>query len=295
MNLLIIGYSVVDKIESKGTSVIKPGGIFYTVLGLTSLKKDEDKLTLVTASDKANHNLFSDLFRNCKSIHYSNVDNLPSVILKIYEDKEREEIYENIASPLLIRIENFNEFDGILINMITGFDITLETFNRIRKNYKGTIYFDVHTMTRGLTKSMKLEFRQIENFNEWAECIDVLQANQLEAQTLFGDLNEYETARKALNHGVKIFIITKAEEGARIFYKEKNEIVSIFRPALHVKVQNKVGLGDIFGAAFFYIYVKSKNIVEALDTAVKAAGKAASYYNIDDYKKLKYDVFSRYN
>jgi hypothetical protein len=295
MKLLVIGYSVVDKIESMGKAEVKPGGIFYTVLGLNSLKEDKDFITLITAFDKNNHHLFADIYNDCEVIHYYCVDNLPAVNLKIYENAEREEVYENINDPLKVEINNYSNFDGILINMITGFDITLESLYKIRESFSGPIYVDVHTMTRGLTNSMKREFRQIENFSEWAKCIDILQANHLEAKMLCNEKSELDIAKKVLEYGVRIFIITKEQYGARIYFKQKNEIASIFKPALRVDVKNKVGCGDIFGSAFFYIYVKDKNIVEALDIAIQAAGLAASYNSIEEYKNLRYDVFARYH
>ena len=66
------------------------------------------------------------------------------------------------------------------------------------------------------------------------------------------------------------------ELGARIFFLNESEINSIFKPAIKIEVKNKVGCGDIFGAVFFYNYIKYRDINVSLEAANKAAGLAAS-------------------
>ena len=97
---------------------------------------------------------------------------------------ERKETYSQISKNLTVPSNNLNRFDGILINMISGYDISLAQLEKLRNNYLGLIYFDVHTLSRGIDKNLNRIFRRIENFNKWAECINILQANESELLTL---------------------------------------------------------------------------------------------------------------
>jgi sugar/nucleoside kinase (ribokinase family) len=295
MKLLVIGHSVVDTIHYKTEATKKPGGIFYSVLALDCIKNYGDEIYLCTALSKKDEYLFSALYNKTNGQFVSYLNKMSQVSLTLYDEKEREEKYSRLSPNLELPENNLNYFDGILINMITGFDISVEQFQQLRKDFKGLIYFDVHTFSRGISKDMKRFFRQIPNFNNWAKNIDILQANDKELKTLSNRKDEEEISRELLAYGIKIVIITKAESGIKAYYKNEDRIESVFVTAKKFKVQNSVGCGDVFGAIFFYNYIRNKDIIESLKTANNAAGYSTTYKKIEDYKKLKTDVFQGYS
>ncbi len=295
MKYLIIGHSVLDHIHYNGKNFIKPGGIFYSALALLNFKDDDDEIFLNTYIQNDNYNLFSDVYEKFDKKYMMTVERIPKVYLNVHDNKERGETYENITSKLEVRLDNLNDFDGILINMITGFDLSLEQLKQIRKNYNGTIFLDVHTLSRGLDENFRRNFRLIPQFNEWAESIDILQSNENEIKTLFNLDDELSIVKEILACGVKNFILTKGENGARIFSLQKREIISMFVPAIKVEAKNKIGCGDVFGSVFFYSYIKTKNIGNALKLANIAAGCSVLYDEVNKFKNLKKDVFTRYN
>jgi len=300
MNLLIIGQSVADIIDFKGERTLKPGGIFYSIIALNNFKENQDKISLVTAVDKKHYLLFKEEYEKLNEKIFNQVGNIPRVHLKIEQEEERHEMYENINQNLTFNIKDLNLFDGILINMITGFDITLEQLKEIRKNYKGLIYFDVHTLSRGLDEKMQRNFRIIPGFKKWASNIDIIQVNKNELKTLTEKETEEEIIGEVFNYGVKYLILTLEDEGAKIFFIDDDVVKSLYEPAIKVNVKNKIGCGDVFGALFFYSYISGrkefpehKNISKALKAANTAAGCAASYGDMSEFKNLKKDVFSR--
>jgi hypothetical protein len=302
MKLLIVGQSVADIINFNGKKTLKPGGIFYSVIAINNLKDSQDRISLVTAVDKRHYLLFSEEYEKLDEKIFNHVENIPKVHLKIEQEEERHEMYENINQNLFFNIKNLNSFDGILINMITGFDIKLEQLKDIRRNYKGLIYFDVHTLSRGLDDKMQRNFRIIPDFKEWASNTDIVQVNKNELETLVEKESEEEIIKEIFNYGIKYLILTLEDKGAKIFFKEDEAIKSIYKPAIKVNVKNKVGCGDVFGAVFFYSYIserkefpENKNIIKALKTANIAAGYTASYENMSEFKNLKKDVFPRLN
>ena len=295
MNILVFGHSVIDKINYGKDEIIKPGGIFYTTAALANITESSDNIYVCTTIDKINENLFSSVFKKIKPNYLSYSANIPTVKLNIYDNKEREETYENVSGNLQFNISNLNRFDGILINMVTGFDLSLKQIKEIKKNYNGIIHFDVHTFSRGLDSEMKRNFRRITDFIEWAKCVDIIQANELEVKTLSPKINEEEIARELIGYGVKQLIATKGNKGAKVYFSENKFLSSEEIPALDVKPVNKVGCGDVFGAVYFYNYIRNKNLIEALTLANIAAGASTTYIDINDYLNLKADVLARYN
>ncbi len=268
MKLLIIGHSVLDFIKSDKIEKISAGGIYYTITALNRLKENDDQIFLCSQFDDESYNYFKPEFEKVNSKLLQKVDKIPRVHLNLQKDGERHEAYENITNNLSIDISNLNLFDGILINMITGFDITITQLNQIKNNFSGLIFMDVHTLSRGLNDDYKREFRLIPDFKTWAACLDIIQVNQNELFTISQKKTEMEIAEEILNTGVKVLCVTKGDLGAKIFYHRQNEITSYFIAANKISNPNIIGCGDIFGASFFYSYIRNKNAINSLTNAV---------------------------
>ena len=290
MKLLIIGHSVEDHFINSEKEEIKPGGIYYTASALNYLKIPGDEVVLLTAVEKENYNLFSNVYENFDKNYFQDVDSIPKVFLKIYKQDERDECYNKVTENLNINIENLDSFDGILINMITGFDISLEQLISLRKSFKGFIYFDVHTLSRGLEADGKRSFRTIPDFSKWAGLLDIIQVNQHELLTLSDKKDQMDIVREILNSGTKYLILTMEELGAKVFYLENGEINSVFKPANKIEVKNKIGCGDIFGAVFFYDYLINRDINKSLEKANYAAGLTAAGKDLKELNKLIKDA-----
>jgi len=155
--------------------------------------------------------------------------------------------------------------------MITGFDITIDQLVQIRNIYSGLIFIDIHTLSRGLTEDFKREFRMIPDFESWAKCLDIIQVNQNELYTLSHKKNELEIVDEIFGFGVTVLCVTKGEIGARVYYKSQNEIASYFIAARKINNPNIIGCGDVFGASFFYSYIRNKNAIDSLNKAVVKA------------------------
>jgi len=295
MNLLVIGQSVVDKIHDADILQTKPGGIFYTAVSLMSFFEKGDKLFLCTTVDKMSYRLFSSIYNKVEQEFIKSIEQIPVVNLILKSLGERDEVYEYISENLEIDLSDLNRFNGILINMVTGFDISMEQMQTIRKNYKGIIYFDVHTLSRGLGKNYTREFRPVPDFFKWAECIDILQANNHELQTLSTKKNEQEIVKDLLNFGIKQVIVTKASDGAIVYFRKSGELRYIHQKPYQTKAINKIGCGDVFGAVYFYNYIRNENVNDAILYANTAAGISTRYLELKDFLSLKDDVRKQLN
>ncbi len=127
MKFLIIGHNVLDFIKGNGPLKIQPGGIVYTVMGLLSQIQDSDEIYLLTSEDDETQSKFSPFYQTINRELIIKVKKIPRVHLTSSEMGERCESYENITDSLSITlIKDISRFDGIIINMITGFDIKLD-------------------------------------------------------------------------------------------------------------------------------------------------------------------------
>lgn len=277
MKILLIGHSIIDHFENDTDNLIFPGGIYYSTLGLLSVCKSNDEIFLLTGFNDKSLTFFKNIYDKINLTYTIELNNMPEVILKANTDKEREEVYKNISSTLKIsHIDNWNQFDGILINMITGFDISLDDLTIIRKYYHGKIYFDVHTLSRGVDVNMNRYFRKIPSADEWLNNVDFIQCNETEIKTISAFEREGEIIDHLLKQKDKILLITRGKSGVSLFYKKDEVIESFYEKGIEIKQLNNIGCGDIFGAVFFYSYLCSKDLHSSLVIANKKAALAAS-------------------
>jgi sugar/nucleoside kinase (ribokinase family) len=293
MKLLVIGHSVEDHVDQNGSIQIKPGGIYYSASALRSFMDKYDEIYLCTSVSEKNYNLFKPVYEKLNIKYLQFVESIPFVYLKIQDKGEREECYGSLTGSLELNFKEINMFDGIYLNMITGYDITLEQVIKLRENYKGLIYLDVHTFSRGIDENMERHFRIIPDFNLWAESVDIIQVNKHELLTLSSKKNTEEIILDVLNSGCRLLIVTEGESGSKSYLLNNNDINSVSIHALSIGTKNKVGCGDVFGSIFFYSYLKTGDMFKSLETANIAAGYAASYSDLNEFENLKKDVITR--
>lgn len=268
MRILLIGHSVFDTIVSNDMTMNSPGGIFYSARQVLLLSSSDDELFLLTQFDDNTKEYFLPVYSKFNCDFIERVNAIPAVKLIVDDKKERREIYANISSKLNMDKIDFSKFDAILINMITGNDINLDDLKFIRTNTSAVIFFDVHTLSRPMNENGERVFTIVENFSEWAKNIDILQANENEFNTLGKFDSEYDRAKGLLQQGVKIILLTKGVLGAKIFYLKNNEMMSYFISADKIINVNTVGCGDVFGASFFYNYIRNRNVYQSLSFAI---------------------------
>ena len=287
MKFLLIGHSIIDHIEKYEEKNLKPGGIYYSALGMSACSNKKDTIHLLTGYNDVAKNIFSPVYTRMDLSLCTLLESMPEVILKVSNAGEREEVYRNISPQLdLSSLKNFNLPDGILINMITGYDITPNNLKWIRSLYNCPIYFDVHTLSRGLDNEMKRKFRPIPQISEWLSNVDILQCNENELKTITAIEPLEKAAEFIFSYGVKILIITKAEKGVEAFSLENNSVSIFIIPPVEIETKNKIGCGDIFGAVFFYNYISTQNVFLSLNKANKAGAIAASIENLSEHFDL---------
>ncbi|MBN1302408.1 MAG: hypothetical protein JW995_14420 [Melioribacteraceae bacterium] len=290
--ILVIGSTVIDNFSTGGSVITKPGGIYYTCTGLVNIIGNDDAIDLLTNYDRRSYILFKDVYDRINLKHSRIIDKINTVTLIEHAAQERMEVYSDHSIKLKIDDDiSFNDYNGVLINMISGIDIDLNDLHAVRKKYKGMIYLDIHTLSRGIGKELHRHFRVIPDAAEWIRNVDIIQVNKSELYSLSIISDREKLTEWIFSLGVKILIVTLGSEGVIMHYRKDNEICTKALPATEVKAVNLIGCGDIFGAVFFYSYIKSGDPESALIKANKCAGFATTFLNFKEYKKLR-EIFN---
>lgn len=267
MNLLILGSSVEDHIIRNGIEHISPGGIWFSSLAFSALQAQGDTLFLCTRLEKGKDDLFMNEYAPFEK-RFITYGSVPRIHLSLYEDREREEHYENINEALPLPIGDIR-CDGIYINMITGTELNPDDVRKIKSAYKCPVYLDIHSLARSIDSSNNRIFAPIPEAEKWIAVADFIQGNENEMEMLTGRKQPGEAIDYLTERGVTLALLTGAGSGVALGFR-RNERLTLHISGTPVKKApgSCVGCGDIFGASFFYTFLKTKNISRALSVAV---------------------------
>ncbi len=292
------------------------GGILYSLVSLAVLSKDSAAIYPVMnlgEDEYDNVTGFLSTFKNIdlgyikKTSHKTRVVNLfykdKSSVLNISTKKtyDRE---ENSTDPTLpVEYEQLKDLlgslDGILVNMVSGVDLTIDAFKKIRENFQGYIHMDLHNLVMQTFPDGTRKQMPVKDWQSWIGQPDTLQMNESELSIVTGDnVTEYETAEKILKEsrvsslvvtrgrsGVSMYrLVNKEAAGEKYYDLDKTDFERIDSP----EFVDSTGCGDVFAAGFFYKSAEfnRKDQHLALNFANKMASLNASLHGVEDLYKL---------
>ena len=146
----------------------------------------------------------------------------------------------------------------------------------------------VHTLSRGIGSDNHRYFRTIPDADKWFSQLDIVQANEHEILTFCDSDDERYIAEWTLNLGVSHLIVTKGAAGVTYYTLDKNNsVIEKYIKAENFNSQNKVGCGDIFGAAAFFYFLASGDMISSVKRANRAAGIVTTFTEIEQFYNLK--------
>ncbi|GBE26183.1 ribokinase [bacterium BMS3Bbin03] len=312
--ITVIGTIVRDTIYPyKGEPVYGWGGIYYTLSYLSGILKEKAVLEPVfyVGYDvwDAVQELLSQKFPNVRKEGIRKINQKNNrVTLKYLTPEHREEISNFIPPPLPFEaIRPFVKNDIILLNFISGYEITFETCQRLVTEKTGFLYMDFHSLAYGRNEDGSRFYRRPENWREWVRMPDFLQMNEKEAETLAARpltaLEDYTGfAEELVQIGKNILNMTLGPKGSILAFLEKGTPVVHYLKALNVRrVVDVTGCGDSFAAGFIAKYIETKDPVEAakfgnvaggLNCTFQSTSKADTIYlrvdeALNDYNEAK--------
>ncbi|CUS96031.1 carbohydrate kinase family protein [Candidatus Kryptobacter tengchongensis] len=291
----LVGHLCLDVIHlPDGSEVQSYGGIFFSLASLANIVDDEDIIYPVFGVGDVDYDKFIErikIYPNVVTDGIFKFSGFTNRVHLFYQDRnERTECSMHIAKPIEFeRLKFLLEVgvDGIFINMISGFDVELETLRKLRSDFNGYIHFDIHSATLGVDEKNVRFRRRMPNWKEWLENVDTVQMNEFEARSIGEECWDDDTlAKNVLDLGVKVMVITKANLGATVYYFA-NGFKRVDLKAFKVDVVDPTGCGDVFGSAFFYRYSKTLEPVISAEFANYVAGLNATIPGSTHIDKLK--------
>jgi hypothetical protein len=110
-----------------------------------------------------------------------------------------------------------DDLDALYVNLISGFELDLETAQLLRQHFKGVMHCDLHSLLMavqpgGLRTPRELPMPKLV---EWCRCFDLLQVNEDELALLAPD--SLALAATALANGVRCLTVTLGRRGVAYF------------------------------------------------------------------------------
>ena len=184
-----------------------------------------------------------------------------------------------------------NDLDALYINLITGFELDLETAQLLRQHFRGPIYCDLHSLLLSVQPGGEARtLAPLPNPQAWCRCFDFLQVNEEEMEMMAHD--SMELAAMAMANGVSTLAVTLGKRGVVYFAAAGFESLADLRrdalerpggasrtallPARQPRHQiggDPTGCGDVWGATYFSRLLAGDNLETAMGRALEAAAR----------------------
>jgi sugar/nucleoside kinase (ribokinase family) len=189
------------------------------------------------------------------------------------------------------------DIDALYVNLISGFELDLETAQLIRQHFNGVIYCDLHSLLLAVNPDGLRTLQPLHNVAEWLHCFDIVQVNEEEMQMMAPDA--MALAATAMSQGVSILNVTLGPRGVVYFAApgieqsfdiRKSAFVAsgaISGPIRTARVPaeapqeslhlDPTGCGDVWGATYFAHLLAGAKLGDAMRAAMHAAARNVTY------------------
>ena len=188
------------------------------------------------------------------------------------------------------------DLDALYINLISGFELELETAQLIRQHVAGPIYLDLHSLTLAVEPDGLRTLQPLPNAAQWMACADVVQLNEDELSMMAPD--PMALAATALAQRVSALVVTLGARGSVYFLAPGvsqlddlarrvagTSVLGAIRTArvaaepadVKGRDSDPTGCGDVFGATLFSRLLGGDTFTNALHSASKAAARNVAY------------------
>lgn len=286
MTITVIGHLCLDDIRhADGRTTRSYGGIYFAVATLAGVLLPGDAVRPVFGVGKDEYQEFITLLGRWPNVDTSGIYRLPgptnSVSLGYGPGEGRTEMSRDIAGPVPYKkIQPALDADLVMINMISGFDVTIDTLDEIRMKTRDLsipVFLDVHSLTLGVRENSERFRAPVEIWRRWLFMLHTVQMNSEEAAALTPEkYSEGDFVKQALALNTHNLCLTSGASGCTLFVNQKKHVIR--RDIEGISVNDAVdptGCGDVFGAAYCAHLVHSGDAAAAAEYAnTVAAGKA---------------------
>ncbi|HEX8431207.1 MAG TPA: PfkB family carbohydrate kinase [Longimicrobium sp.] len=176
--------------------------------------------------------------------------------------------------------ERVDGLDALCVNYFSGFEIGLEATERLRVEFAGPLYADLHSLFLGPPGAEARTMRRLPEWERWAACFDAVQLNEDELLMLGSGAG----AAPLMAAGPSVVAVTHGPTGATVLRRagmapdplrwpgaRGGEVEGRLHPTAP-RAGDPTGCGDVWGATFFTTLLGGAE----WDAAVEAAHWAAA-------------------
>lgn len=298
MNILVVGHCCLDVVHTPGGAEIPGfGGIVYAVAALGALMEKKETVTPVFGVNRRERDGILQLLGEYTAVDTSGIFTVDEPANQVHlftgNGEGRTECSQHIAAPIPFdRIRPHLDTDGVLVNMISGNDLTIDTLDQIRMSIRGKgipLHFDYHSLTMGVSGEGKRFRRPLDTWRRWAFMCDTVQLNEDEIAGLTVERHsEDQAVGHLLTLGTRGVIITRGERGATLYTSIRKSISRHDVPGRPAPgPADSIGCGDVFGAAFLLQALRSADLSAAAAFANDVAARAAALTGVQDLRRLR--------
>ena len=272
------------------------GGILYSILSLSEIAQAEIYPICNVGSDM--ESVVRDLLSPCPSVRFDGIrfvpEKNPHCFLEYDAEGQKQERLLGGVPPL--RVEQIRPFlgcDAICFNFITGMELSLETFQEVRRAAAGLICMDVHSLTLGIDRDHRRFWRVPPQWESWVACADVVQLNEQEGALLAGNVLEGDAAtrrfgRAVLSGEARALLVTRNDRGSEtLFLNAQGEVeLQRFDPLPAGESRDETGCGDVFLMGFTWAYLQTGDFARASRFANRVAGINCCLRGIDEIGRI---------
>lgn len=289
--------------DPDGNVACSLGGVLYTALGLASLGKDGVEAWLAGRLGEDTAPEVRDLLSSWPGVRLEGMPIVPAENyhsrIQYFADGSKTELLTGRMEPLYWEdLEPFlEEWDGLLINFITGFEIAYPTLARVRENFHRPLVMDVHSLTLGRRETGERFWQKPEGWRQWLRLVDVVQMNEAEAALLgdfrVGDREALQAfALSLLDLGPRSVALTLGGEGVLAACRSKGETNVWWQTAeLPERAVDPTGCGDAFLAVLGWGEVNNWGFAQSVGIASQVAGIKSRFRGMDGFKEIEKRAF----
>ncbi len=293
MRISVIGTINRDLIMPyQGAPIQSLGGIYYVLTALSQIGGRQAELLPAAF-------LGDDLYEPFLSLLPNHPNILPDGLIPLAQKNHKVILeyssWENRTEKALFNFpplewEHLRKVSGadfFLVNMITGWDVSLKAVSRLSETAFEAMYLDVHFLVMGIDKLGKRFPRRPENIGEWLKMAKFVQMNEREFRIISETIHDEREFFHQYFSPEQILLITQGSNGADILFSREGKIRKKHMPAYRIpQVVDATGCGDVFGAAFVWEYLQNENIYQAADYANRTAAANALLKGTNEMEKL---------
>jgi adenosine kinase len=284
------------------------GAALHTSIVLSKYLGQDGEVYQVSHVQNADKQAIKDILKPYSNVNtdhiYSDQDRGDVVSLRFVDQNKRLEkqtgfmpaITNEDVAPLL-------DADAFVCVPITDYEVPLSTLRFIKENSKAKIIYDAHGPTTGLATDGTRFLKFWADRDRWLPFIDVLKMNLEESRASWFK-NEYtleELAVEKLDHshlndfgkhcvnkGVTLVVVTLDENGAALYFKENESVVTkTVEPKKVAHVLDTTGCGDSFAGGLGYGIATNHSFIESAKLANLAGAYRTQGNTFDVFNNLE--------